>query len=47
MERTPTDNEKAHGDVVGPEKGSILKKIVQAAECIEGDWERARRFATD
>lgn len=43
VRRRPTTIDDAHGDVIGPETGSILKKLARSAVCAEGDWAAARR----
>jgi hypothetical protein len=38
VRRAPTTTDDAHGDVIGPERGSILKRMARQAVCIEGTW---------
>ena len=42
LARRPTEDEPAHGDVIGPDRKPLLKKLACEAACVEGDWEAAR-----
>jgi hypothetical protein len=45
VRRSPTVVDEAHGDVIGPERGALLKRMARAAACYEGEWALARRSA--
>jgi hypothetical protein len=43
VRRSPTATDDAHGDVIGPNRGSLKTRMAREAVCPEGEWEDARR----